>query len=740
MMDRPELNTFLVQPPSKDRSQIVIFLGPAIHGGINKERIFILAEIPSSNFEFKNQIQIFINQLAKKYQELEKENPIIAFENSLEWANRELKENFEPSELIQLSLIFGGLRNEQLQFAAGGKNNAHIFYRDQEGYKNTDLLKNYSTENTETNIFFANLISGSIHQNNFVLFSTPTVLNYLTIDRLQKIITSNKTDEIGARLEDLLSQIENKVSFGGIIISWAEDKNTNLPKSTFKLTPNESIGRLLRQQKETDQIMSPAVLQSIKKYLQNKKNKNTVATEEEKKTLQKINKIYHRLNGWPGKISAAWQKILLTLGKIIYGTLIFLKNIFKKIIYLDIRSPHKVLTYCQRLPSQIGLFIKKQIIAIKIKFLSLSLKKRILFSLTFVSLVFLIISLLLIFSNLKTNHSSTAYNQTLEQIKNQIGEAESYLIYKNEDKAGQLIKEIKVSLDRLPVNSENQKKSKEELTDSLQPLIYKIQKIQQVSSTLELDLSKLGLTNKPESLIKTVSYFVFLTPKSSTINLYNRISKKNIEIKNEQITSWKNVSLQKDETILIIYNDDSLTQFDPETQTFTLKDASWPNKDRQISLVATYNSKLYSLDSKNNQIFKHFPSTTGFGKGENWINPNSEINFSDAVSMVIDGNIYVARKNGQIYKLESGNLISFDINFLDPVLTSIKNIYTKNGSDLLFVLDREKQRVIIWNKKNNKLISQLTSSEWTDLNDLVADEKEGKIYLLNNLNILSVKY
>ncbi|MCX6779453.1 MAG: hypothetical protein NTU97_04505, partial [Candidatus Magasanikbacteria bacterium] len=45
MIDRPELNTFLVQPPNKDRSQIIIFLGPAIHGGLNKERIFILAEV-----------------------------------------------------------------------------------------------------------------------------------------------------------------------------------------------------------------------------------------------------------------------------------------------------------------------------------------------------------------------------------------------------------------------------------------------------------------------------------------------------------------------------------------------------------------------------------------------------------------------------------------------------------------------------------------------------------------------
>ncbi|MCX6779454.1 MAG: hypothetical protein NTU97_04510, partial [Candidatus Magasanikbacteria bacterium] len=454
-----------------------------------------------------------INKLAKKYQEQEKENPLIAFENSLEWANRELRENFETKELGQISIIFGSLRDEHLQFSAGGNIHSFIFYRENGEYQSNDLIKNYASENNDPNIFFANLISGVIHQNNFTLFATPTVLNYLTLDRVQKIITSNKTDEICSRLENLLSEIENKVAFGGILLSWPESKESTPLTSSFKLTPNESINRLLKKQRETDQIMSPAVFQSIKKYLQNRKNKKTSSTQQEDiQTLKKITKIYTRLTGWQGRISNAWQKILIALGQIIYKTFLFIKTILAKIIRIDFKSPSKFLSGLKTIGYESLLFIARPITKIKNKFLSLSLKKRLLYILTFLACLALAISLSLAFLNQKENSDSTNYNQLVNLIKTKITEAESSLIYKNEDAAKQLTKEVKDLLTTLPTDTTDRKKTKDDLTAALQPLAYKLQKIQTVDSNLELDLKQLHLDQEPTSFIKTSSNFIFFVP------------------------------------------------------------------------------------------------------------------------------------------------------------------------------------------------------------------------------------
>ncbi|MCX6779065.1 MAG: hypothetical protein NTU97_02445, partial [Candidatus Magasanikbacteria bacterium] len=226
----------------------------------------------------------------------------------------------------------------------------------------------------------------------------------------------------------------------------------------------------------------------------------------------------------------------------------------------------------------------------------------------------------------------------------------------------------------------------------------------------------------------------------ATIQIYKNATKQITKIINERIKTWQNIFLQKDNTLLIVGGDNTLTQFDQEKETFEFKEAVWPARENKMDLAVTYNTKLYSLDKKSNQIFKHPPTTTGFGKGVAWLKTNQGIDLTDVTSMAIDGNIYVAKQNGQIYKLESGFLSTFEINFLDPVLINVTKIYTKNGSDNFFVLDKEKKRVIIWNKTTNKLVTQLTNPNWDNLKDFSIDEKERKIYLLNGSTIQSTKY
>ncbi len=151
------------------------------------------------------------------------------------------------------------------------------------------------------------------------------------------------------------------------------------------------------------------------------------------------------------------------------------------------------------------------------------------------------------------------------------------------------------------------------------------------------------------------------------------------------------------------------------------------------------------MDAKNNLIYKHSPTTTGFAKGNLWLKENLKID--DIASWTIDGSLYLAKNNGEIWKLETGRRQNFDLSkgevtspLLDPPLTSATRIFSSPDSKNLFILDPGQKRVIIWNKKDNKLVSQFTAAEFDDLRDFFVDEKEKKIYLLNGLKILSIKY
>lgn len=722
--ENPEINTFIVQPPLKDRSQIILYLNQLPRSGRQEVKLFGLAEIKLFEPEIKNDVQIFLTRLSKKFQEFHTENPALAFEQSLEWANRVLRENFEQRYLPHINLFFGCLKNNNLQFATLGLITAFIFFKEKNNYKNLDLLKAYtSNKSGAPDLFFSNLISGELHRNNFVLFSTPTILDFLTVDRLEKIITQTKTSEICSHLEIILNQIENKLSFGGILIAWPADdwQSPILLQKSRKITPDSSIRQLIRQEQETAKILSPSLFSNLRKEWQRWRSKKNLLNPEQTakadiETLKKITKIYTRLNGWQGQIKTGMQKTLITLGKVIFRFFLFLKNLWRPALLIQ--------------------SLKQKI---RGKFLSLPPKRRWLLVLSASAALLLIVSLTVGYFQKTSNLEKQNYNQIVNDIKNKLDETESSLIYKNEDQARLRLKEIKTAFETFPQNSTNRRQMYEKLFSNYQILIQKIQHFQIVSPQLEFDLAPTEITN-PTLLLIVDKKLISATGDKSSLGIYDLASQKfnsSTDLHLSVPLSW---ILQKDNSILILNDLKRLVQFNPESNSFELKEVTWAKSDSEITSIMTYGTKLYALDTKYNQLSKHAQSTTGFGKGEFWVKPNENLKLDDASSLVIDGNIYISKNNGEIWKLEKGQKINFDLSQIDPPLNSPTKLFTKTESTNLFILEPQQKRIIIWNKKTNRLTAQLTSPDFKNLKDLVVDEKTKKIYLIDGQNILSIKY
>ena len=152
-----------------------------------------------------------------------------------------------------------------MQFASFGENIAYIFYKEKNTHQYLDLLKAY-TRTDGRELYFSNLISGDLHRNNFVLFSLPNLLDFLSLERVEKIITQTKPESICDHLETILNQIENKLSFGGLLIEWPDQDwqiATPLAFKTPKITPDSSIQKLIHQEEETAKILTPSLLSLI---------------------------------------------------------------------------------------------------------------------------------------------------------------------------------------------------------------------------------------------------------------------------------------------------------------------------------------------------------------------------------------------------------------------------------------------------------------------------------------------
>lgn len=722
-----ELNTFLVQSPLKDRSRVLLSLAPLPKHNLPMSRLFAMVEYPFLP-RLKETMPILINQMLRHYEEEVKDNPENAFEHNLEWANRLINQMLKPNELNELNFIFGGIKNNQLQFAYNGRINGYIIFKEGEKYRHLDLIKTYGDKQKEVGPFFSNLISGDLSPDNLVIFCTAPVFDFLTIDRLEKIILSRPMEDACRYLEKTLNQIENQLSFGGLIINLLTpiaQKQIQI-SSSAKITPDNSIRRLVHKERETENILSPSLWAVFKNFFEKFEKKKMPANEaaEERtvppptdlETIKKIAKIYNRLTGWQGRVKKIWRATL-------------------KYFSQPTRPPEK--TSVEKTVVIFALFQKLWQIA-RSKLLALPPTRRYLFLGAIIIGAIFVISVSWTYQQNSNRLEQEKYNQLLNGIKEKIDRADFSIIYKNEEQAKKLLTEIKNDLVNFPQDSANRRAMRNNLLANADTIAAKLRHLETIAPILIADLAALNLTCQPTDLISAKSSFFFFCNNDKKLFQYDIKNKTAAELTSPLLGELKNKFIKKDGAILLLNGQNRLTQFDPSTGSFSSLEVAWPKADSEIKLIGHYNTYLYSLDTKNNLIAKHKESTTGFAKGSSWLKEN--VSVTDITGWTIDGSIYTAKPNGTINKFDGGQLQNFSLAALDPQLNSAVKIFSGPDSTNIFILDQGQKRIIIWNKKTQKLMAQYTAEEFIDLKDFSIDEKNKIIYLLNGMKIQSIRY
>jgi hypothetical protein len=106
--------------------------------------------------------------------------------------------------------------------------------------------------------------------------------------------------------------------------------------------------------------------------------------------------------------------------------------------------------------------------------------------------------------------------------------------------------------------------------------------------------------------------------------------------------------------------------------------------------------------------------------------------------MAIDGNIYVALSSGNILKFQSGKHQDFKLNLASPLSGNLK-LYTENGFNYLYVLDRQNKTILVIKKNGadaGALQISYTSDQFNNLKDFAVDEKNKLIFVLNGTSLL----
>lgn len=151
--------------------------------------------------------------------------------------------------------------------------------------------------------------------------------------------------------------------------------------------------------------------------------------------------------------------------------------------------------------------------------------------------------------------------------------------------------------------------------------------------------------------------------------------------------------------------------------------------------IAPYLGNIYLLDTKDSQIYKFVAGDSGYSK-QNYL--SSGANISSAVSIAIDGSIWVLQKDGTILKFTKGKADSYSLTGLDKNLSNPTQIWTNVDSDNYYLLDNGNLRIVVVNKEKgyssqfvNELLNKATLFDVLEKDKKILFISGGKIYYFN---------
>ncbi len=318
---------------------------------------------------------------------------------------------------------------------------------------------------------------------------------------------------------------------------------------------------------------------------------------------------------------------------------------------------------------------------------------------------------------------NTKTDQELIAISSLIDDAQSNLIYKNEDRAVTLVKEADTRLKALSADT---------------PLI-KNKEITRRKNELESRITTMRTDLRHAVSVATDKVLI---SEAVGINALGVLGSNLYALRDTEVIRW-NASENLFETVatlpskgtsLIADDQDQVLVSKNENNSLSLVNAktkkvtSGPTTPQTINIIAAYGGRFYGVDLARGVV--RITDTSA----NPWL--KSPVAMTDPRGIAVDGDVYVALAN-EIKKFRTGNTTPFTLAAIDPSVSDIKALYTTTDSSFLYVLDQGGNRLLAINK-NGKLARQYELPQGQTAQSMGISEGGKTAYLLIGTNIVAV--
>ncbi len=169
-------------------------------------------------------------------------------------------------------------------------------------------------------------------------------------------------------------------------------------------------------------------------------------------------------------------------------------------------------------------------------------------------------------------------------------------------------------------------------------------------------------------------------------------------------------------------------------QSVIKKDDQWGT----IASLVAFGGNIYLLDTGKNRIWKYIATDAGFTDRREYLNPDTLPDLTHAMSMVIDGSVWIGTSDGKIMRFTQGKENTFILQGVEPALGSNLLVYTNDDLKNVYLLDTQKKRVMVLDKDGTYRAQYVWEGNLNPTQFVVTEESkkilflaDGKIYAID---------
>jgi len=330
--------------------------------------------------------------------------------------------------------------------------------------------------------------------------------------------------------------------------------------------------------------------------------------------------------------------------------------------------------------------------------------------------------------------------EQLEQARVKKDNADSALIYNNQQKA-QIDLQEALNLANEVNKSGYYKDESDKLIVSIQEIQDRMEKVTRINTpNLVGDFASIAGSLKTPAMVaieRNIFTFDPVTNAIYSLNLDNKETKTASQT-SQGIGYFRGATpLFAEKSILFTTDTPGLAMFDTQRSELIKQEVKLPAGIKSIDASSIFGSRLYLLSRAQKMIYGFSKTLSGYDGGNEWLT-DKDVNADRATGMGVDGYIYLLMDDGAIVKMLRGKPVEFKQETTTTPVVKPSRLLIYDGIKHLYVLDQAQKRVLVYDTVGN-LTNQFIFPNTKELRDIAINSSEDTLYVLDETRVYAVQ-